>query len=285
MTRPRAAIAAGHRIDQERHVVVDDRDPHPPVADLAAGRGEVDRDVARLAAGDDPGDQRGRFAAVRSRQSLRARRAGRWSGALLASGRRTARSRPKWPSFHAPCRAGVIGGGPIDPPLGATTRRVSGQPAARRMARSTSAVVDQRRPARAAAAADRRGATGPARTRRRRAASPVPAQRGGEARPGPRRRGYRACGRAAGRALGRDQRLEAAAASVDERLEAAEIDAFALGWPERRRIRSAGPCRSRSPKTSLTIGGHRRARLGLEPGIVEHFGIVVRTRLAATAKS
>ena len=36
----------GDGIDQEGHVVVDDADPHPPPAGLAAGRFERDRDFA-----------------------------------------------------------------------------------------------------------------------------------------------------------------------------------------------------------------------------------------------
>ena len=51
MIRPRAAIASAIEIDQERHVVVDDADPHPPLAELGAGRFEPDRARCRAAGG------------------------------------------------------------------------------------------------------------------------------------------------------------------------------------------------------------------------------------------
>ena len=57
MVRCRAGDGVGDRIDQERHVVVDDRDPHAAAAGFAAGRFDVDRQFARLALGGDFGDE------------------------------------------------------------------------------------------------------------------------------------------------------------------------------------------------------------------------------------
>ena len=54
----------GDRIDQERHVVVDDADPHPPPAGLAAGRFDRERDFAALPPRRDRGEEVGRFALV-----------------------------------------------------------------------------------------------------------------------------------------------------------------------------------------------------------------------------
>ena len=54
---PARGDRVGDRIDQERHVVVDDRQPHPALAGFAAGRGQLDRHFARLAPGRDLGDE------------------------------------------------------------------------------------------------------------------------------------------------------------------------------------------------------------------------------------
>ena len=49
----------GDRIDQERHVVVDDRDAHPAAAGFAAERLDGQRDLARSAPGTDLGEEFG----------------------------------------------------------------------------------------------------------------------------------------------------------------------------------------------------------------------------------
>ena len=56
-----AGDRVGDRIDQERHVVVDDAEPHPAAAGLAAGRFEADRDFAVAALAGDFGDEARRF--------------------------------------------------------------------------------------------------------------------------------------------------------------------------------------------------------------------------------
>ena len=55
---------AGDRIDQERHVVIDDADPHPPLAEPRAGRFEPDQRDARLALAGAVGDEGGGGAAI-----------------------------------------------------------------------------------------------------------------------------------------------------------------------------------------------------------------------------
>ena len=55
---------AGDRIDQERHVVVDQRQPHPAAARLSAGRQELDRQIARLANRGHVGEKFGDFPAL-----------------------------------------------------------------------------------------------------------------------------------------------------------------------------------------------------------------------------
>ena len=62
MVRPRAAIASATRIDQERHVVVDDADPHPPLAGLAADRFDRQRDSPLRRRGGDFGEELGGLA-------------------------------------------------------------------------------------------------------------------------------------------------------------------------------------------------------------------------------
>ena len=54
---PARANRTGDRIDQERHVVIDDCKMHPAVPGLAPARGKLDRDVARLAPGRDARDE------------------------------------------------------------------------------------------------------------------------------------------------------------------------------------------------------------------------------------
>ena len=51
----------GDRIDQERHVIVDDRHPHAPTSGLTAGRFKPQHQLAAAAAGGDIGDERRRF--------------------------------------------------------------------------------------------------------------------------------------------------------------------------------------------------------------------------------
>ena len=60
----------GDRIDQERHVVVDDRDPHAPPAGFAAGRFDCDGDLAALPLGRDRGEEFRRFALGRRAQTV-----------------------------------------------------------------------------------------------------------------------------------------------------------------------------------------------------------------------
>src|ERR687897_591609 len=50
-----AGDGVGDGIDQERHVVVDDADPHPPPSRLAAGGIDGQRDLALAAADGAPG--------------------------------------------------------------------------------------------------------------------------------------------------------------------------------------------------------------------------------------
>ena len=57
MVSCRAGDGVGDAVDQERHVVVDDAQPHPPPAGLAAGRFEADRDLALAPLGGDLGDE------------------------------------------------------------------------------------------------------------------------------------------------------------------------------------------------------------------------------------
>ncbi len=57
-----AGDGVGDRIDQERHVVVDDRDPHPPPPGFAAGRLDRDLDFAGFAASGDLGEELGGLA-------------------------------------------------------------------------------------------------------------------------------------------------------------------------------------------------------------------------------
>ena len=57
-----AGDRVGDRIDQERHVVVDDADPHPPPAGFAAGRLDRQRDLALAAAAGDLGEEFGGLA-------------------------------------------------------------------------------------------------------------------------------------------------------------------------------------------------------------------------------
>ena len=52
----------GDRIDQERHVVIDDADPHAPVAGLAADRLDFYCELALAPVGGDLGDEFGRVA-------------------------------------------------------------------------------------------------------------------------------------------------------------------------------------------------------------------------------
>ena len=53
----RRGDGVGDRIDQERHVVVDDADPHPPPARFAAGRFDRKRDFAACAGARDLGQE------------------------------------------------------------------------------------------------------------------------------------------------------------------------------------------------------------------------------------
>ena len=54
----------GDGIDQERHVVVDDPDPHPSPAGLAAGRFDRQLDFAAPPPGRDRGEELGCLALV-----------------------------------------------------------------------------------------------------------------------------------------------------------------------------------------------------------------------------
>ena len=56
--------SVGDRIDQERHVVVDDADPHPALARFAAGRFNRKREFAALSLRRDGGEEIGGFALV-----------------------------------------------------------------------------------------------------------------------------------------------------------------------------------------------------------------------------
>jgi len=47
----------GDGIDEEGHVVIDEADPHPPVAGFAAGGFDGERKLARLAAGSELGEE------------------------------------------------------------------------------------------------------------------------------------------------------------------------------------------------------------------------------------
>ena len=66
----RAAIALATEFDQERHVVVDDADPHPAIAGLAAGRFDRQRKFAALARRGDLGEEFGGLALGFAAQSL-----------------------------------------------------------------------------------------------------------------------------------------------------------------------------------------------------------------------
>ena len=47
----------GDRVDEEWHVVVDDPDPHPPIAGVAADRLDLQRKLTGPALGSDAGEE------------------------------------------------------------------------------------------------------------------------------------------------------------------------------------------------------------------------------------
>ena len=61
----------GNRVDEERHVVVDDRHPHPPPPRLAAGRFNLDRQVAGEANRGHIGDKARRLNLVGQFEALK----------------------------------------------------------------------------------------------------------------------------------------------------------------------------------------------------------------------
>ena len=71
----------GDRIDQERHVVVDDADPHPAVAGLAAGGFDRERELAALAVRGDLGEEFGGVALGLAAQAPGFRREARFRSA------------------------------------------------------------------------------------------------------------------------------------------------------------------------------------------------------------
>ena len=65
-----AGDGVGHRVHQERHVVVDDAETHPTPAGLAAGRFEANRHIALASLVGDLGNEPGGLLSILSAEAV-----------------------------------------------------------------------------------------------------------------------------------------------------------------------------------------------------------------------